>query len=228
MIRFLLTAVLLSIALHAGASDRALTAAEIEEVCANLESELSDLRSLRAPFVQTKRLAIFDDEVTSKGEYVYLAPDFVRLEMTDPFRSVLIAKKGQVAKYELIGEEWRKLNIATADLVLRITDQIADWMRGRLCAQRDAYELSVVRGEQTTITLKPHSDEFKRMISSIELVLDESESRLKSVTINEPSGDFTTLTFGRMEMNAPITEELFSTTGDAPTPLPDDRPKDSQ
>lgn len=203
------------------AEAKVLSQQEVQQLCDSLERELSTISSLRADFVQTKRLAIFDDEITSRGAYYYLTPDHVRMDMTSPFRSVLIARKRNIAKYELIGEDWRKLDLATSDIILMVTDQIADWMRGRLCSRPEFYDVSARRGGQTIVTLTPKHEEFQRMISAIELELNESEDRLNSVTIREPSGDFTRLDFENVEINAAIPETIFDTSGKKPQPLPE-------
>ena len=202
------------------APPRELSAAELKELLATLSKEMGSIRTLRAAFVQEKHVSLFTEVVKVEGWTFFSRPDCVRLEMTAPFRSALIAQGKSVAKYEFADGQWQKLKLQSPDVVLKVTGQIAAWLQGQL-DKEGIYTVSALAAAdgQVSVVLVPKAEELRKYISATELGLSADRKRLVSVTIREPGGDFTRMTFSAEERDVELPKEIFSTSGPAPTDL---------
>ncbi len=199
-----------------GPTSSLLTETELDELLVTLEKELGSIQTLRTDYVQEKHLSIFMNPIMVRGRLFFLRPDNVRLEITEPFHSVLIAQHKSVAKYEFLDDEWKKLSIGIPDAVLMVTGQIATWLQGRFRDKSDIYKISATSDEPTIIILTPRHEKFKEFITAIELELTEEKDRISSVTIRESGDDFTRMTFSNQERDVALPALLFDTTGDVP------------
>ncbi|TET35841.1 MAG: outer membrane lipoprotein carrier protein LolA [Planctomycetota bacterium] len=203
---------------------RSMGGKELGALLDRLEKNLGNLSSLKVSFEQEKHLSIFTDVVKSKGVCVFKKPDKLRFEITEPFQSVVITSGKSVAKYEKMEDEWKKIKSAGAELILKVTGQIASWLQGRFRGKSTLYAISAVQGKTATIVLTPKSKKFRKRISKIELGISADETRITFVTIRESGGDYSTMVFSDEERDAGIEDSLFNTDGDAPAPLESEEP----
>ena len=202
------------------AAPRDLSEQELSALLDRLETKLGQIRTLRAGFVQEKHLSIFTDVVKSEGVLLFRRPDAVRFEMTKPFQSVLIAAGKSVARYEFLDGRWQKMKSGETTALRIVTGQIASWLEGKFRQKSDAYAISARADDATTVVLTPRAEKLRQFMTAIELALDKDETHFTSVTIREPGGDFTRMSFPNPKDNIDLPAELFDTAGPAPTALP--------
>ncbi|CAN5255548.1 hypothetical protein BH09SUM1_BH09SUM1_18610 [soil metagenome] len=198
---------------------RDFSAQETSALCDEIEARAKDIQTITVSFRQERNLAMFEKPLESRGRCVLQTPDKLRLETTEPYHSILIAQKRKVAKYEEIGGKWKKLNLGGAEVILKITDEIGNWMRGRFREHPDAYAISARQTPAFTITLTPKNEDFLKFISAIEITLDEKKERPVLLIVREPGGDFTRMEFSDYKVNEPIDAALFDASGAAPAAL---------
>lgn len=191
--------------------------AELQALLEAVERNLGGIRSLRTEFEQEKHLSLFSDVVHARGSCIFARPDCLRFEIHQPFQSVLVVRGSSVAKYELVDSIWRKLELGSPDAVLMVTGQISAWIRGRFTEQDELYEIRASRlGGDIRVMLLPRPKELSRHIQSIEVLLAKELTRIRSVTIREPGGDYTELRFVREVRDEELDEAFFDTERDEP------------
>lgn len=195
-----------------------MSAQELDALLSRVEREFGTIESLKTTFVQEKRLAIFTDIVKSEGITVFARPNRVRIEITQPYQSVLIANGKAIARYENVNARWTKLDSGSPDAVLMVTNQIAAWLAGRFRDKDSIYELSATKGESATLTLSPKSEKMRSFITAIELEIPADFSQIKAITLREPGGDFTKMFFADPRRNVTIPDAVFDTSLPAPAP----------
>jgi outer membrane lipoprotein-sorting protein len=200
---------------------RTLNAQELAALLDRIEGKLGQVHSLRADFIQEKHLSLFTDVVKSEGVLMFVRPNAVRFETTQPFQSVLIAAEKSVARYEFLDGHWQKMMPGGAAVVRIVTGQIASWLEGKFRAKSDLYEISATDAGGITITLLPRDAKFREFVTAIELALAKEETHFTSVTIREPGGDFTRMLFTHPLHNVELPKQLFDTGGATPPPLPE-------
>lgn len=211
--------------------EAALSQDELTALLDGLEKSLGGIKSLKTAFTQEKHVSIFSDVVTSHGLVFFQRPDKVRFEITEPFQSVTITDGKAVARYELVDGKWRRLDAGDAGVVLQVTSQIGAWLNGHLREKSDVYDISATGPNPATVILTPRDARFRKYISAIKLRLDARQERFESVTIAEPGGDFTTMTFTAEERDIDLPAGVFDIsaqsplmTRSAPGPAPTGKP----
>lgn len=195
---------------------RPLSNDDVQALLNRLEANLGGLKTLQVGFIQEKHLAIFTDVVKSEGLILFERPDRVRFEITKPFRSVLVASGKSVARYEYESDGWRKLDAGDAPMVLIVTKQIGSWLEGRFRDESDIYAISAEASDTPTVILTPREEGLRQYISAVRLRLDRGITRVVSVTICEPSGDYTVMTFFDEKRNKALPANAFDTTAARP------------
>ena len=107
-----------------------------------LQQNLKDTQTIRTRFVQETHLDVFDQVVESHGVMMFAAPDRMRFEIVEPFRSVTVASGDAVVRYEKLDDGWRRLNLPSTEIVLAVLRQAGRWMRGDLKASQKTYAIT--------------------------------------------------------------------------------------
>lgn len=165
------------------------------------------LQSVQADFTQEKHLKILARPITSRGRFVFLAPQSLRWEYQEPFRSILLMHDGKIRKFtaregEL--EEERGMQVDAMQLVL---SEISVWLDGNFT---ETATFAISSRNDQTITLTPKDPSFKNIISRIELGLADRAGLLDSVTIFEGGQSYTKLVFTHAVLNQPIPVALLT------------------
>jgi outer membrane lipoprotein-sorting protein len=194
------------------AKDTPLSTAELSTLLNTVEKNLSSIKTLRATFDQTKRLALFDEELSAKGAICFSNPGKIRFEIHSPFRSVLLVSGKKIAKYEHGKHGWKRLELKNADGLVLVMQQIGDWMKGDFRSQSRIFAVTAVnRGGKTYIVLKSKPKRFAKFIERIEIALAADRSRFESITIREPGGDYTVMAFTKETRGPSFPSGVFDT-----------------
>lgn len=188
------------------------SAGEREEFLEKLSKTLARVKSVRADFTQTKKLAVFKRPVTAHGVLVFERPDRLRWEIRKPFRSILIVNGSKVAKFEWVDGKWRALKLGrAADAILIAIGRLRQWLTGRF--DEEAYEIGVEKGQ---VILKPRDKALKKTIASLHLRPTKDLKAMRSVVVRERSGDATDIVFSGHRTGYKPPKGTFSPTAPAP------------
>ena len=181
-----------------------------ERFLGQVRQKLSNLKSLQADFVQERRMAAFMDTLTAKGTCYFRAPDRIRWELKEPYRSALVFNKGKVAKFLYDHDRLRKLNPGSKEIMKEILKFISRWMQGDFDSSKEHFYMQVEKNDVFLVRLTPRATQMKDMIHAIELTVDGDYAHIKSVTIREARGDRIVITFLHEKRNVDLAEDLFA------------------
>ena len=143
----------------------------------------------RTRFVQERHLSVFMDTLVTEGVCFFQKPALLRWETTSPYRSILIYNKKQIAKFDFYNGKLRKLLSNSSDIMAVVLGEIAYWMKGDF-NKSDIYNVKIFKGTNFRLVLIPKSEDLKKTISRIEIILDAASRHVVSVLIHEFSGDY--------------------------------------
>jgi hypothetical protein len=83
------------------------------------------------------------------------------------------------------------------------------WIRGDFKSAREAYNLSLLKGPDYRLVLKPRAKGLGEIIHSVELSIHPKTLHVTAVTIREPEGGCITIRFKEERINAPLEQALF-------------------
>ena len=192
------------------------TGAALEQLLTDAENNFSRITTIQTRFTQQKTLSLFSKVMTSTGFCIFKAPDKLRLEYEEPFKSALIVNGEDICKYEFYDSKWQKLNSADKELMLVIMKNITAWLKGRF-KDPDVYEISGQKEDgRYVVTLVPKHAEFKKFIRSFELALNAKQNGLDHIIINESQTDNTKIIFHDDLTNGVVADAVFEGSGEAP------------
>ena len=175
----------------------------------DVATTLGGVRTLRTSFVQEREIPLFLDTLKAKGVCYFQAPDKIRWELTEPYVSLLIHNTNKAAKFDMVEGSLRKMRPGAEDALREILGQIMSWIRGDFKSAREAYNLSLLKGPDYRLVLKPRAKGLGEIIQSVELSIHPKTLHVTAVTIREPEGGRITIRFKEGTINAPLEQALF-------------------
>ena len=182
-----------------------------EERLKLIEEKLGSIQSLRTDFTQKRHMSLFMDVLTSRGVLSFQKPDRLRWELTDPYRSIMIFNRGDVAKFQVKEGKLTRLNSGMEDLMRGVLKQILSMMQGDFGKVSEAYRIEVKEGSDYLLSMTPKSEGMSKTITSLELHIDRSSLHMKEIIIREPGQDYLEIIFTAHKENISLPDDLFST-----------------
>lgn len=192
-------------------------ASESDALLKRVKERLGAVRTIKARFVQERRLSAFLDVLKSEGVMYFDAANKLRWEITEPYRSILIFNDGKVAKFSMTGGEFRKMKLGMEELLQEVLRQNLSFMRGDFDAVKENYSLTITKGKDYKLALLPVSAGMAKAIKSIELYMQPSSGHITRIVTREPQGDFIEIRFYGEEEDLALPAELFNLDRQAAT-----------
>jgi len=195
---------------HQDEAPRFLEGSERERFLDELEARMAARTTVVAEFEQEKVLALFEDPLVTHGAILFAAPDRLRWETRSPFRSILVVAGDDVAKFEFVREEQRKLELGRSkDPLLAVMGQIRGWFLGRFDRRQKTYRMRVAREPRPLIVLEPAEGGLRKSLGAVEVYLTAELDAVQRVVVRETSGDHTTMTFSEKRRDVAIPAAYF-------------------
>ena len=190
----------------AGLSPRERLDALIERV----KDEQSRLETMTADFVQNKDSSLLLEPESSKGRFVYRAPDKARWEYLEP----------TPIEMTILGEEmttWYK-DLGRADRVSigTVSEQVFKYMgaSGSLETLMKYFSVTAefpeTSGDPYRLALLPKYPRIKKRLESMDLWIDSTSYMPTRLRYIEAGGDETELIFDNLETNNDLPEDSFA------------------
>ncbi len=176
----------------------------------SIREAASAVRSVRAEFVQEKRLPLLSRPLRSEGTFCFRRPGAIRWEYRSPVRSVLLSDGRTVRRFLRQGEAWVPEAGAGTEALGVVLDEIARWLSGRF-EESDAFAPTLHAGAPTTIELRPREEELARFVTRIVVTLGETPGTVAAIEIFEGESGSTRIRFQGMELDVELDDALFTT-----------------
>ena len=186
-----------------------LSPSQQDEFLKNISKNFEEINTLKTDFIQVRYLDIFLEPLTAQGICYFEKPEKLRWELLQPYPSIMVYNKKQVAKFDFNDGKLRKLHLDTDDIMREILGQITSWMKGDFTQTSDIYTLSVFKGKDYLLTFTPKSKEMAKNIQSIELSLNPVSQHVTKVTIREKKEDRIEISFLNEVINVKFEDTLF-------------------
>lgn len=176
---------------------------ELGDVLAQITRERASLKSLTAKFTQERTMGLLATTITSHGSMILVRPDRLRWELAPPDAATYwISPKG--LSYAMPHSKGSVPRGSVEAFGAVLTDLLV-LLGGDLSGLRARYDLTVKRdGAGLELLAKPKSEDVKKRVKSLKMTAGPELWRVKSFTIEEPSGDDSVITFTDIVRDAPI------------------------
>lgn len=201
--RFLAGALACGGALALGGQARDARADEVDDALLEVTRARAGVRTLLAPFTQERTIGLLATAVKSEGEMTLVLPDRLRWELKPPDAitywvtpegfGYATPKGGGGAGRGAAG----RFGAVLGDLLILLG--------GDLARLRARYELSIPsRKDGITLAAKPKAQEVAKVVTRLEMAAGPELWSVQRVVIEEPGGDRSVITFGRVQRDVKV------------------------
>ena len=181
-------------------------AGDVDEALDKITKARAKIKTLQAPFKQTRVIGLLASEVKSKGKLTLVRPDRLRWDLHPPDDvTYWIGPEGLAMKNK---DGVTKIGKASANKFAAVLGDLMIMLGGDMKKLKARYALSVEEdGDKLHLTAKPKAKEVKKHISRLELYTGSDASIIRSVEIHEKSGDSSVIVFGAYTKNAKVKDK---------------------
>jgi outer membrane lipoprotein-sorting protein len=153
---------------------------------------------------------LFTEPLRSEGFLCFRRPGFLRWEVTQPYKSILVSDGAGVAQFEWVDDKWKKLDLGLADAMQNVVKQIAGVMEGRYASRQGEHEATLTNTlDGPVVVLVPRHEKMRKMMKCIEVHLAPGFQGTRRVVLRENDGDFTEIRFSDQTVGVPFPAKTF-------------------
>ncbi len=179
----------------------------VDDFIAKVKKGMSGVKTTRGHFKQTKKLAIFNDDVVSLGSFSLDRPDKLRWEVRSPFRSVLVITGDRGARWNENMTKVERFALADKPGIDVAVKQMFAWYSGRFDEIR-SFEPTIEQ-DGHTIALVPKNEKLREVLSRITIHFVPSFATIESIALEEKGGDRTDIAFEAVELDKELEAATF-------------------
>ena len=178
---------------------------KIEEVLARLEGKVSPVQTLKADFVQEKKLAVLDRPLVLKGTLFMQKPDLFAWHVREPLRYSMVIRGEIIRQWDEDTDQVEELSLSKNPAFKMAIGQMRSWFSGEYKSMLGEYEVTVVEEDPISLEFIPRRTALAQdAIDSLTVVFESDESYIRQIRIVEKRGDSTLLTFVDTLLDSPI------------------------
>lgn len=174
-------------------------------------SKIEGLASLKAQFVQEKRLAMLAEPVISKGEFLYKKGGKFIWHYLPPDESLTICDGEAVWLYFPALRRAELYHIKQFKSRSNIFEMLCLGFERPLCDLTDTFSIKLLRESKSNfvVRLVPLRERLARLIDSLEVLIDKESGLPMRIRSLERGGDLCTISFVKTELNPRLDDSVF-------------------
>jgi outer membrane lipoprotein-sorting protein len=183
-------------------------ASDVDDALDAITKARKSIKTLQAPFKQTRVIGLLASEVNSTGKLTLVRPDRLRWDLFPPDDvTYWIGPEGLAMKNK---DGVTKIGKVSANKFAAVLGDLMVMLGGDMKKLKVRYDITVEKdGDKLELTAKPKAKEVKKHISRLMLFTDDDASVIRSVEIHEKSGDKSVIAFGTYTKNAKVEDSFM-------------------
>jgi outer membrane lipoprotein-sorting protein len=182
-----------------------LAAAEEQSPLQELETALSEVKTVKTSFVQEKKMALFKKPMITKGMILLEMPEKLMWKIESPVQYVLLIDGKQAKQWDGETKKTVSISLTAQPVFAAVTQQLRAWFAGNYRVLSKDYTIKKLEGEKLTFEFVPKPElPQAKMVNRILVTFQKDKKYIELFQIEESSGDTTKLTFSETTLNADI------------------------
>lgn len=176
---------------------------QVDDVLARITKSRASIKTLKAPFEQTRIIGLLASEVKSKGKLTLVRPDRLRWDLFPPDEvTYWIGPEGLAMRN---ADGVTKVGKAAAGRFAAVLGDLLVMLGGDMRTLRKRYDIRVKEsGDDLTITAKPKDADVKKHVASLKMKARERGAVVERIEIHETNGDQSVIVFGKVTTNEAV------------------------
>lgn len=164
-------------------------------------------QSIQCDFVQEKNLSMLSDKITSKGKFWFKRENKVRMEYQQPSYYLMVMNGKDIRIKDAQKES--KMSGKNNKLFEQINKITVDCVRGTVLENTDFTTKAFENAQSYRLEMVPVNKAMAGYFKMITLLVDKKDFTVSGITMAEPSGDDTNISFLHKQVNANIPDAVF-------------------
>lgn len=156
--------------------------------------------SVRADFEQLKVSDAFIEPLRSNGWMVFGKPGFLRWQYIYPDTNGIMLHNDQVFLIKLSPDKSEQISPADSSAGM-LVNHIMEWVNFDVATLQRQYDISLINLQPVTVRLRVLDAQISQFLKSIIIEFDPANTAASQVTLLEPDGDQTVITFTNVLVN---------------------------
>lgn len=164
-------------------------------------------KTISSDFTQYKHLDFLSNEIITKGNLVFKAPDLVKWAYVEPFKYSVIFKNESL----FVDDDGEKsdINLSSSKLFKQLNHLIINSVKGDMFNDKE-FKIDYLKiGANFDIHFKPLNSKIEKYIKEF-VILFSSKGEVLQIKMIEPTDDFTKIVFKNRVINKPISDAVFN------------------
>jgi outer membrane lipoprotein-sorting protein len=171
-------------------------------------TESAKVLSITSDFKQDKTLTALTETITSSGKFRFKRNNKVRIEYVKPFAYLMIMNGDKILVRDNAKEN--AINVKSNKLFQQVNRIMIDCVQGTILDSKDFTTKVFENDKEYLLEMVPSSKALREFFQTIMLSVDRSDYSVKSIKMNEPTGDTTTISFINKKLNEPVSDAVFA------------------
>ncbi|HEY9006245.1 outer membrane lipoprotein carrier protein LolA [Ohtaekwangia sp.] len=170
--------------------------------------ESAKVQSITSDFTQNKELLALTETITSSGKFWFKRSNRVRIDYTKPFTYRMVMNGDKMLVKD--DQKENRINVKSNKLFQQVNKIMIDCVQGTILDSKD-FTTRVFENDKTyLLEMTPVAKTLKEFFQTIVLTVEKKDYSVRSIDMNEPAGDKTTITFSNKVLNALVADEVFA------------------
>lgn len=164
-------------------------------------------KTISSDFTQYKHLDFLSNEIVTKGNLVFKAPDLVKWEYVEPFKYSVIFKNESL----FVDDDGEKsdINLSSSKLFKQLNHLIINSVKGDMFNDKE-FKIDYLKiSENFDIHFKPLNSKIEKYIKEF-VILFSSKGEVLQIKMIEPTDDFTKIVFKNRVINKSVSDAVFN------------------
>lgn len=172
----------------------------------DLAAKSAPVKTIRARFAQTKRIAIVKDELRSSGMFLLDKQGAIVWDVREPEAArIVISKTGIYANGKsVVGGDGAPAGFSPLPMLESMNDIFAG------VSENTTRSFEVTRLAADRLRLVPRSSAVKGWLEAMEIEIDPKRGTPTRIRLLEPGGDTTEVTLSAVELNPTLPQGAFA------------------
>lgn len=181
---------------------------EVDDVLGRITEARKRIKTLQAPFTQTRVIGLLASEVKSEGKLTLVRPDRLRWDLFPPDAvTYWIGPDGLAMRNE---DGVTKVGKAAAGRFAAVLGDLLVMLGGDMRKLRERYEIKVKeQGSTLLLQAVPKDETVKKHVSKLRMKATDAGQTIERIEIHEKGGDRSIIRFGTFTKNEPVKDEVI-------------------
>jgi outer membrane lipoprotein-sorting protein len=171
-------------------------------------AESAKILSIESDFTQEKTLTALTEKITSEGKFWFKRSNKVRIEYIKPFQYLMVMNGDKVLLRD--GAKENRVNTKSNKLFQQVNRIMVDCMEGTIMESKDFAAKVFENDKSYLLELTPNAKSLKSFFETVVLIVEKKDYTVRSIDMNEPGGDKTTLLFKDKKLNTQLADAVFA------------------